>query len=144
MRTSPASRPQQLCGGSVGTRPGSAWRCSWPGLPHLCFHCALGWHRRRPSQELRSAHTSALFNLVLSCPLITTDTTRVSIGAGSAPITRANASLVNTSGCGWHYSLRCSLASRCFSGRKVVCRSPKGGGGGPTFTSPNSMKLLNT
>ena len=70
MRTSPASRRQQLVGGSVGTRPGSAWRCFWPGLSYLCFHCALGWHRRRPSQELRSAHTSALFNLVLSCPCL--------------------------------------------------------------------------
>ena len=35
-----------------------------------------------------------------SYPLLTTDATRVSIGAGSALITRANASLVNTSGCG--------------------------------------------
>jgi hypothetical protein len=77
-------------------------------------------------------------------PLLTTDTTRVSIGAGSALITRANASPVNTSGFGWHYLLRCSLASRCISGRKIVCRYPKGDGGGPTFTSPNSIKPLNT
>ena len=38
--------------------------------------------------------------------LVATDTTRVSIGAGSALITRANVSVVNMSGCGWHYSLR--------------------------------------
>ena len=83
------------------------------------------------------------FFALLSPPFFTTDTARVSIGAGLDLITHANASPVNTSGCGWHCLLRCSLHPHCITGRRVVCRSLEGGCG-PFFTSLRPINGLNT
>ena len=63
--------------------------------------------------------------LVLFFLLLTADTTRVSIGAGSALISQKNALPANTSGCGSHYLLRQFYTFHCTSGRRVSGRLTK-------------------
>jgi hypothetical protein len=60
--------------------------------------------------------------LFFSYPFLTNDTTRVSIGAGSALSSRENALVANTSGCGSHYLLRQYYTFHCISGRRVSGR----------------------
>jgi hypothetical protein len=56
---------------------------------------------------------------------LTTDTTRVSFGAGSALGSRENALVANTSGCGSRYLLRQYFTSHYISGQRVSGRSMK-------------------
>jgi hypothetical protein len=76
----------------------------------------------------------------LSYPFLSADTTRVSIGAGSALSTRENALVANTSGCGSHYLLRQSYMFRCISGRRVSGRLMKG----TRFIGRTLIRGLNT
>src|SRR6266478_2481087 len=57
--TLPVSGRPYFRSSCVGSWPRSAWLCPWPGLSCLHFHCALGWHRQRHSQELYNAFTRA-------------------------------------------------------------------------------------
>jgi hypothetical protein len=77
-----------------------------------------------------------LLNPVLSHPFLISDTTRVSIGAGSVLGTCTYALVVNTSGCGSRYLLRRYYISHYLSGRKVACLLMKRAGTSFTCRSP--------
>jgi hypothetical protein len=78
--------------------------------------------------------------LIISYPFLVADTTRVSIGAGSALSSRENALLANTSGCGSHYLPQQSYTFHCITGRKVSGRSMKS----TSFIGGTLIRGLNT
>ena len=65
-------------------------------------------------------------HFILPYPFLTADTTRVSIGAGSALSSREIALVGKASGCGSDYLVRQYYTFRCIFGRKVSGRSMKG------------------
>jgi hypothetical protein len=80
------------------------------------------------------------FPFILSYYFLTADTTRVSIGAGSALNTQENALLVNTYGCGSHYLPPQYSTFHYITGRRVSGRSMKS----TSFVGGVRIKGLNT